>query len=120
MAFSIEYEFTLPQGYIDKDGNLHKKGVMRLATAADEILPLKDGRVQSNPAYLTIIVLSRVVKSIGDVDFINTGVIEDLFSSDFAYLQDFYNKINGNEETQDMICPKCGEKIEVDGTSRGK
>ncbi|MFC3943303.1 hypothetical protein CCU68_25380 [Pseudomonas gingeri NCPPB 3146 = LMG 5327] len=89
-----EVEFTLPIGYRDGDGNLHKNGVMRLATAGDEILPLKDHRVQANPAYLPIIVLSRVIVRLGSLEMINTRVIEELFSADFAYLQNLYNRIN--------------------------
>lgn len=93
-VISTEMKFTLPIGYVDGDGNMHKEGVMRLATAGDEILPLKDHRVQANPAYLTIIVLSRVIVRLGSLDMINTKVIEDLYSADFAYLQEFYNSIN--------------------------
>ncbi|NWA11679.1 hypothetical protein [Pseudomonas gingeri] len=91
---TTEVEFTLPIGYRDGDGNLHKNGVMRLATAGDEILPLKDHRVQANPAYLPIIVLSRVIVRLGSLEVINTRVIEELFSADFAYLQNLYNRIN--------------------------
>src|SRR5450830_662385 len=91
---STEVEFTLPLGYRDGDGNLHRNGVMRLATAGDEILPLKDHRVQANPAYLIVIVLSRVVVRLGHLEMINTKVIEDLFSADFAYLQTLYKRIN--------------------------
>lgn len=90
-----EFEFTLPKGYIDADGTLHRDGVMRLATAADEILPLRDPRVQSNPAYLVVILLSRVVTKLGTVNPITPQVIEGLFAADLAYLQDFYNEING-------------------------
>ncbi|MBI1773063.1 MAG: hypothetical protein HYR68_12090 [Burkholderiales bacterium] len=93
-VISTEVEFTLPIGYRDADGNLHKNGVMRLATAGDEILPLKDHRVQNNPAYLIIIVLSRVIVRLGSLDIINTKLVEDLFSADFTYLQTLYNKIN--------------------------
>jgi len=93
-AFSTEFEFTLPLGYRDADGNLQKDGVMRLATAADEILPMKDHRVQANPAYLTVIVLSRVIVRLGTLDMVTTKVIEDLFTPDFSYLQKFYNRIN--------------------------
>lgn len=93
-----EFEFTLPLGYRDGDGNLHRQGVMRLARAADEILPLKDHRVQANPAYLPIIVLSRVIVRLGTLQMVSTAVIEDLFSADFNYLQAFYNKINQMDE----------------------
>ncbi len=113
--FQTEYEFTLPKGYVDEDGNLYKKGVMRLATAADEILPLKDPRVQQNPAYLTIILLSRVVTKLGDLPAMNPRIIEELFASDLAYLQEFYRKINGDGTTSIKArCPKCEHEFEVD------
>jgi hypothetical protein len=92
--FRTEHEFVLPQGYLDADGELHREGVMRLATAADEILPLKDPRVQKNPAYLVIIVLSRVITRLGSVDGITTKTIENLFVADLAFLQRLYNEIN--------------------------
>lgn len=93
-VISTEVEFTLPIGYRDGDGTLHRQGVMRLATAGDEILPLKDHRVQANPSYLAIIVLSRVVVRLGTLEMINTKIIEDLFSADFNALQQLYNRIN--------------------------
>lgn len=115
MAFQTEFEFTLPIGYVDEDGNLHKKGVMRLATAADEILPMKDPRVQANPAYLSVIVLSRVITRLGTLEVINTKVIENLFAADFAYLQDFYTRINENGSPNIKThCPKCGHEFEVE------
>jgi len=110
-----EFEFVLPKGYVDQDGNLHTDGIMRLATAADEILPYKDARVQNNPPYLTIIVLSRVIKKIGDVTLINPKTIESLFATDLAYLQDFYQNINSNQTAKiSTLCPKCEHKFEVD------
>ncbi|RZN35497.1 MAG: phage tail assembly protein [Methanophagales archaeon ANME-1-THS] len=113
--FQTEYEFTLPKGYVDEEGNLHKKGVMRLATAADEILPLKDPRVQQNPAYLTIILLSRVVTRLGDLPSVNPRVIEELFASDLAYLQEFYRRINGDGIPRVKAkCPKCEHEFEVE------
>jgi hypothetical protein len=98
MAFQTEVEFILPKGYLDADGVLHKDGVMRLATAADEILPLRDPRVQQNPAYLTIVVLSRVVTRLGSVPDVNTKVVEGLFASDLNYLQALYERLNGEDE----------------------
>jgi hypothetical protein len=92
--FRTEYEFVLPHGYLDEDGELHKEGVMRLATAADEILPLKDPRVQKNPAYLVIVVLSRVTTRLGSLEQVTNKVIENLFVADLAYLQKLYNEIN--------------------------
>jgi len=108
-VISTEVEFTLPIGYRDGDGNLHRQGVMRLATAGDEILPLKDHRVQANPAYLSIIVLSRVVTRLGTLDMISTPVIEDLFSADFAYLQDLYNRINQMDGADDEVAASAGK-----------
>ena len=89
-----EHDFTLPTGFVDNDGNLHREGVMRRATAADEILPLRDPRVQGNPAYLSIILLSRVVTRLGGVDPITPKTIEGLFVADLAFLQELYNRIN--------------------------
>ena len=112
-----EFEFILPKGYVDEDGSLHKEGVMRIATAADEILPQRDPRVQSNPAYLTIILLSRVVTKLGGLTDINPRIVEGLFASDLSYLQEFYRKINGDGTTHfKAACPKCGNQFEVDMT----
>ena len=112
--FQTEFEFLLPKGYVDEDGSLYKEGVMRLATAGDEILPLRDPRVQSNSAYLTVIILSRVITKLGDLKDINPRIIEGLFASDLAYLQEFYTKINGNGSTQIRAsCPKCEHQFEV-------
>ena len=88
MSFQTEFEFELPRGYVDQNGEVHKRGVMRLATAADEIMPLRDPRVQQNPGYLTVILLSRVVTKLGTLQAINNRVIENLFTIDMAYLQD--------------------------------
>lgn len=100
MALQTEFEFELPKGYVDKDGNLHRTGVMRLATAGDEILPLKDPRVQSNPSYLTIVLLSRVITRLGDLPDVNPRIIEGLFVEDLAFLQRLYGSINRVEDAQ--------------------
>ena len=115
MNLQTEFEFTLPRGYVDKEGNLHKEGVMRLATAADEIAPLRDPRVTANQAYLAIILLARVITQLGSLPDINTGIIEKLFSADFAYLQDFYRRINENGTAKvAATCPECSHNFEVD------
>jgi len=107
-AFQTEFEFMLPKGYVDPAGTLHKQCVMRLATAGDEIAPLRDPRVQKNPEYLAVILLSRVIVKLGTVELINTHVIENLFSADFAFLQEMYNTINkSNVEEHLVTCPKC-------------
>jgi len=94
VGLQTEYDFVLPRGYVSSDGTLHKKGKMRLATAMDEIAPLRDPRVKSNQAYLVVILLARVVSQLGTVEVIDTGVIENLFTADLVYLQDFYRHIN--------------------------
>jgi hypothetical protein len=96
-GLQTEVEFTLPKGYLDEHGVLHRRGVMRLATAADEILPLRDPRVQQNQAYLAVIVLTRVLTKLGDVPAIDSRVIEGLFASDLDYLQRLYERINGSD-----------------------
>ncbi len=109
-----EFEFELPKGYVDKNGDVHKRGTMRLATAADEILPMRDPRVQQNAGYLTIILLSRVITRLGTLSTINTHVIEGLFTMDLAYLQDLYQRINMSEmPTYKVVCPHCNQQIEV-------
>ena len=114
MVFETEFEFVLPKGYVDDEGNLHKNGIMRLATAADEILPVKDPRVQNNPAYLTVIVLSRVVKKLGEIDTINPKTIESLFASDLSYLQSFYQRINVDGTAKITVkCPKCDHRFDT-------
>ena len=121
MTFQTEFEFTLPQGFVDEDGNLHKDGTMRLATAADEILPLKDPRVQSNPAYLSVILLSRVITKLGSLNSINPRNIENLFIADMSYLQDLYQRINENgSDVIKTVCPKCEHTFEVEVSDQGK
>jgi|SRR5512144_946040 hypothetical protein len=115
MTFQTEFEFTLPKGYVDAEGNLHKMGTMRLATAADEILPMKDPRVQANPAYLTVILLSRVITKLGSLEAINPKTVENLFASDLAYLQELYGRLNGNGSSMmKASCPKCEHRFEVE------
>lgn len=113
--FKTEYEFTLPMGYVDDDGNLHREGTMRLATAADEILPLKDPRVQKNPAYLIVILLSRVISRLGGVEPITPRIIEGLFAADIGYLQGLYNEINQVAKNGTSVtCPECRHAFETE------
>ena len=116
MAFTTEYKFTLPRGFVDAEGKVHREGTMRLATARDEILPLQDYRVQANRAYLVIILLSRVVTKIGDIERITVEMVENLFSTDLAYLQEFYRKINEEQGTpkHHITCPKCAHEFDID------
>jgi hypothetical protein len=115
MNLQTEFEFRLPKGYVDRDGNLHRDGVMRLANAKDEILPLQDPRVQRNDAYHIVILLSRVITRLGDVRDMNPGVVENLFASDLAYLQSFYNQINANGTARHpAVCPECSTRFDVE------
>ncbi len=110
-----EYEFTLPKGFVDFQGNLHRDGVMRLATAMDEITPLRDPRVRNNEAYLSIIILSRVITRLGDMKDVNTGTMEGMFTSDLSYLQEFYRSINeGGSSIGRVACPSCKSEFEVE------
>jgi hypothetical protein len=105
--FQTEHEFTLPLGYVDEDGTLHRDGVIRLATAADEIEPLRDPRVQKNPAYLTVILLSRVVLRLGTLEVVTPKTIERLFAADLEHLQRLYNEVNRLDGAGSVACPQC-------------
>jgi hypothetical protein len=121
MTLQTEFAFTLPHGYVDPEGNVHKNGVMRLATAADEIGPMKDPRVQTNPGYLVVILLSRVISKLGNLPQVNPKVIEGMFAADFAFLQDFYRRINVNGHARvGVTCPECQATFEVEVDSPGE
>jgi hypothetical protein len=115
MPIRTEFAFTLPRGYVDADGRVHTKGTMRPATAMDEIAPLRDPRVQANEAYLTIILLSRVITKLGDLPSVTPKTVENLYAPDLAYLQDFYRRINeiGRNVIQ-TTCPSCGHTYEAE------
>ncbi len=115
MALQTEFEFSLPRGYVDREGTVHRHGRMRLATALDEITPMRDPRVRSNQAYLVIILLARVITELGELSDVNPGVIEGLFSADLAYLQDFYRRINETGTSAvEVVCPDCSGHFEID------
>ena len=115
-----EFSFELPRGFVDGEGNVHRKGVMRLATARDEILPLRDPRVRDNESYLTVLLLSRVVTQLGDVSQVTPATIESLFASDLAFLQDLYRRVNQEGHTQAAVqCPECKHEFAVDVTGDG-
>ena len=120
MKVQTEFSFSLPRGYLDPDGALHRDGAMRLATAQDEILPMKDPRVQTNPGYLVIILLSRVITRLGELTHINPKVIEGLFSADLAFLQDLYRRINETGHNRvGVTCPHCDSKFELEVNGSG-
>jgi hypothetical protein len=115
-----EHEFTLPIGFQDEEGTLHRSGTMRLATAADEIAPLRDPRVQANEAYLVVILLARVVTRLGTVGHITPKTIEALYAADLAYLQDLYNRINRDGKSSvTASCPRCAHEFEMEAHNPG-
>lgn len=117
-GFQTEIDFELPKGYVDEGGTLHRRGTMRLATAADEILPLRDPRVQQNDAYLAVIVLARVVTHLGTLPDIHTGVIEGLYASDLAYLQRLYETFNAGDPSESESLPERSSSVGAKGLRR--
>jgi hypothetical protein len=116
-----EFPFTLPRGLPGPDGGLHRDGAMRLATAFDEIEPLKDPRVRANPGYLVIILLARVITRLGGLEHVNTHAIERLYAADLAFLQDFYQRINNNGHSRlQVACPHCQGEFEVETAGLGE
>ncbi|MFG2621344.1 hypothetical protein ACGFXC_27385 [Streptomyces sp. NPDC048507] len=119
-SLRTEFPFELPRGYVDDAGTVHRDGVMRLSTARDELVPLRDVRVQENPAYLSVVLLGRVITRLGTVPMVHDGIVENMFASDLAFLQDFYRQINAEGHTRAAVrCPHCSEPFEVElGGSR--
>jgi len=114
-TLQTEYEFTLPRGYVDDEGTLHREGTMRLANAADEIEPLQNPAVQRNSSYMTIVLLGRVITELGSLDSVDSSVVKDLFVKDLEYLQNMYARINHQgENTVGTTCPECDHQFEVD------
>ena len=115
-----EFAFELPRGYVDGSGTVHRSGVMRLATGRDELVPLRDDRVRENPAYLSVVLLGRVITRLGSLPMVHDGIVENMFASDLAFLQDFYEQINAEGHTlASVTCPNCAEDFEIDlGGSR--
>lgn len=114
-ALRTEFRFELPRGYVDDTGVVHRHGVMRLSTARDELAPLRDPRVRDNEAYLTVILLARVITRLGGVSPVTPNVIEGLFASDLAYLQDLYRRINQEGHTHAAVtCPSCKHDFVID------
>lgn len=121
-ALRTEFPFILPRGYVDSTGTVHRDGVMRLATAKDEIVPQRDPRVRENEAYLTVLLLSRVITRLGRLGEVHPGIVENMFASDLAFLQDLYKRINQEGATQAAVtCPACNHEfnVEMAGDSLG-
>jgi hypothetical protein len=112
-----EFPFTLPRGYVDESGTIHREGAMRLATARDEIEPLRSAEVKQNEAYLSVLLLSRVVTKLGGVPEVTPDVVESLFAADFDHLQRLYERLNTDGESVGAVtCPSCAQAFEVDLT----
>jgi hypothetical protein len=119
-SLRTEFAFTLPRGYVDEEGAVHRDGVMRLSTARDEILPQRDPRVRENEAYLTVILLSRVITHLGSITQVTPATVEGLFASDLAFLQDLYRRVNSEGSTQVAVrCPDCKHDFAVDISGGG-
>ncbi|MFV0458458.1 MAG: hypothetical protein ACK5MT_06785 [Actinomycetales bacterium] len=114
-SLRTEFSFVLPRGYVDAEGRVHRDGVMRLATARDELIPLRDDRVRENPAYLTVVLLARVVTRVGTIEDVHAGVIENFFATDLAFLQELYRRVNSEGSTRaGVVCPECEARFSVD------
>jgi hypothetical protein len=114
-SLQVDYPFELPRGYVDAYGNVHQEGTMRLATAMDEIMPLRDPRVRANEAYLVVVLLAQTVTRLGSLPRVTPEIIEGLFASDLAYLQEMYQRLNSPEPlTASVVCPNCGHEFEVE------
>jgi hypothetical protein len=112
-----QIEFTLPRGYVDEAGEVHRAGTMRLATARDEIEPLREIDVRQNSAYLTVLLLARTVTRLGEITEVTPALVENLFAADFDHLQRLYERINSDGEAVGVVsCPECSHRFEVDLT----
>lgn len=110
-----EFDFTLPRGYVDRSGVVHREGTMRLATARDELIPLFDDRVREHEEYLTVVLLARVITRLGTIDDVHAGILENMFAADVAFLQDIYRRINQEGHTRAAVCcPSCQHEFTVD------
>ena len=115
VGLRTEFAFVLPRGFVDQTGTVHREGLMRLATAKDEIIPQRDPRVRENEAYLTVLLLARVVTRLGTLPEVTPGIVENMFASDMAFLQDLYRRINQDGSTQvSVTCPACRNSFTVD------
>ena len=112
-----EIEFTLPRGYVDASGNLHRDGTMRLATARDEIEPLREVDVRQNQAYLSVLLLARTITRIGEVTEITPDLVAGMYAADFDHLQRLYERVNSDGEAVGVVsCPACAHRFEIDLT----
>jgi hypothetical protein len=114
-TFRTEFPFVLPRGYVDDSGTVHRNGVMRLATARDELVPLRDDRVRENPPYLSVVLLARVITRLGTIEDVDADMVGDFFASDLAFLQDLYKRVNAEGHTRAAVtCPSCQHDFDID------
>ena len=115
MSLQVEFDFVLPKGFVDDEGTVHKEGTMRLATALDEIAPLRDPRVRANEAYLVVILLSQVITRLGTLPRVSPNIIERMFAADIAFLQNLYGQLNDPQPRHiPSVCPHCGNEHDVE------
>jgi len=120
-VFVTEFDFTLPRGLVDEAGVVHRQGVMRLATAKDELMTQKDRRVKNDPAYSTLVILSQVITSLGSLTTVTPEILENLFTQDLAYLRELYNRLNQQDSSsQPVQCPECSYQFEVEFALSGE
>lgn len=114
LSLRTEFDFVLPRGFVDASGETHREGTMRLATARDELLPLYDAKVMENPAYLTVVLLARVLTRLGAYSEVSTNMVENMFASDVAFLQDLYRRVNQEGHARAaVVCPQCQNEFAV-------
>lgn len=109
------FDFVLPRGFVDNQGNVHREGTMRLATARDELMPLLDPKVREHEAFMSLVLLARVVTRLGTLPHVDDQVIGGLWATDLAFLQDLYRRINTEGTTvAEVTCPHCSQLVMVD------
>lgn len=114
MTLQTEFEFVLPRGYVDTSGTVHRVGRMRLASALDEIEAIQDPLVQTNEAYLPVVLLNRVITALGDLSAVDVTVIANLFAADLAYLEDIYQRLNTpSPMVIRAVCPACSMHFQL-------
>ena len=114
-TFQTAFDFVLPRGYVDANGVVHREGTMRLATARDELMPLLDPKVRENSAFLSLVLLARVVTRLGNLPTVDDQVMGGLWATDLAFLQDLYRQVNSEGHTLiEVSCPSCSTNFAVD------
>lgn len=116
-----EFTFILPRGLVDANGVIQQQGVMRLATARDELLAQKHRHVQAYPEYVTLVLLSQVITQLGTLEAVSPEDLENLFTQDLAYLRELYNRVNQVGSAKLSVhCPQCSHRFQTDMVLSGE